>query len=381
MAYDFPNTPTLGQVYQGWVWDGVAWQVQGAAAQGAVRFDTPQGLNANQQAQARANIDVTQKNYITNGAMMVSQENGTTAGTTGAYYPVDGFLVSGSHGGTNTSQQVAGATPGGSPNRLRVTATVADAAVAAGDYCRIHQPVEGLRAVDLRSGSAAAKTITIQFGVKAPAGTYCVSIRNGATDRSYVAEYVIAAGEANTDVVKSVTIALDTTGTWATDNTANMYVSWALMAGSTTQTAANAWTAGQFTATSNQFNFMGTGGNTFELFDVSLTEGSVAPPFVMPDYASELAACKRYFQKYVGVLVSGYGAAGANQFDSYLIVPSMRATPTGSVTGTAPSYANCSALVVVPYTETAFTARVTVTAAGGYYVDTSASSINLNARL
>ena len=39
---------------------------------------------------------------------------------------------------------------------------------------------------------------------------------------------------------------------------------------------------------------MGAAG-TFELFDVSLTEGSVAPPFQVPDYASELALCQRYW--------------------------------------------------------------------------------------
>ena len=38
-----------------------------------------------------------------------------------------------------------------------------------------------------------------------------------------------------------------------------------------------------------------TAGNIFELFDVSLTEGTVAPPFQVPDYASELALCQRYF--------------------------------------------------------------------------------------
>ena len=134
--------------------------------------------------------------------------------------------------------------------------------------------------------------------------------------------------------------------------------------------------AGQTAGTAMSVEF-----NAGTLGTVKLESGSVATPFVMPDYASELAACRRYYQKYVGVLVSGYGAAGANQFDTYLISPSMRATPTGSVTGTAPVYSNCSALVIVPYTETTFTARVTVTAAGQYYVDTSASSINLNARL
>jgi hypothetical protein len=32
MAFDFPNSPTVGQTYLGYVWDGLAWQVQGSAA-------------------------------------------------------------------------------------------------------------------------------------------------------------------------------------------------------------------------------------------------------------------------------------------------------------------------------------------------------------
>ena len=47
----------------------------------AVVYDVAQGLTANQTAQGRSNIGVTKKNYIINGAMMVSQENGATAGT------------------------------------------------------------------------------------------------------------------------------------------------------------------------------------------------------------------------------------------------------------------------------------------------------------
>ena len=93
MAYDFPNSPTVGQVYSGWVWDGEKWVAQGGPM-GAVRYDLPQGLTANQTAQARANIAVTKKNYVINGGMQISQENGTTAGTTNSYYPVDMFYIS-----------------------------------------------------------------------------------------------------------------------------------------------------------------------------------------------------------------------------------------------------------------------------------------------
>jgi hypothetical protein len=325
MAYNFPDTPTIGQVYSGYVWNGESWQVQGATASGAVRYDTPQGLNANQQAQARSNVGVTKKNYIINGAMMVSQENGATAVAVG--YPVDQFQYV-STTGVVSAAQVASRTPGGSPNRLRCTVTTADASVAAGDIAWLMTKLEGLRTADLNLG-ASAKTITLQFGVKAPAGTYCVSFFNAVPNRTYTAEYVIAAGEANTDVIKSVVVALDTTGTWASDNTMGLQLNWMLMAGTTYQMAANTWSANaNGFATSSQFNFMGTNGNVFELFDVSLTEGTVAPPFQVPDYASELAACKRYYQKVTGGLQMAVSNNASYYSTSYMFSVAMRAAPT-----------------------------------------------------
>jgi hypothetical protein len=239
----------------------------------------------------------SRKNYILNGAMMISQENGAASGTSTGYYPVDQFSISQTIGANITCAQVASVTPGRSPNRIRYTiGTPADASVAAGDYISIVQGIEGFRIADLLVGSASAKTVTIAFGVKAPAGTYCVSVRNGATNRNYISEYVISGGEANTDVRKSVTIALDQSGTWLKDTGVGMYVSWALMSGTTYQGAANTWQAGNLQGTSNQFNVCATTGNVFELFDVSMTEGTTVPSFVVPDYASELALCMRYLE-------------------------------------------------------------------------------------
>ena len=300
----------------------------------AVRYDAAQTLTSAQKAQARSNIDMLKKNYIINGAMQVSQENGTTAATANGYYPVDQFMAQFSDAGFRNFHQSANPTPGGSPYRIRTTVSTADASVAALDFYRITHTIEGLRITDLKSGSATAKTVTLQFGVKAPAGTYCVSFNNAGDTRSYVAEYIIAAGEANTDVVKSVTLTLDTTGTWATDNTLGIRVSWALMVGSTFQTAAGAWAAGNFMGSPNQFNFMGTAGNVFELFDVSLTEGTVAPPFQVPDYASELALCQRYFETiYFGslnqILHSGV-LTGAISYSKWSFKVRKRATPTSA---------------------------------------------------
>ncbi|WP_247541770.1 hypothetical protein [Bradyrhizobium sp. 168] len=265
---------------------------------GVVRYAAAQTLTAAQQAQARANINVTKKNYIINGGMQVSQENGATASAASGYFPVDQFSVNFTTGGSLSTAQVASPTPGGSPNRLRVTVTATDTSIAVGDLLCVETRLEGLRIADLRAGSASAKTITLQFGVKAPAGTYCLGFRNGTPDRSYVAEFTITGGEANTDVVKSVTFQLDTSGTWLTTNGLGMVIDWTLMAGTSYRMTPNTWAgASSGISSPSQFNFMGTNGNVFELFDVGLYEGAAAPSFQLPDFVSELALCQRYWEK------------------------------------------------------------------------------------
>jgi hypothetical protein len=351
MGINFPDTPVLNQLHPipiapglpQYRWDGEKWVTAASIDMpGTVRYDTAQGLTASQKAQARSNIDCLKKNYIINGAMQVSQENGTNQGGTNIFYPVDQFWlgISGTSGVITVAQGVL-ATPGGSPNRIRATVTTADASVAAGDIVWLSQLVEGLRAADLRFGSASAKTITIQFGVRAPAGTYSVVVANTTTTRDYVAEYTIAAGEANTDVVKNVTIPGDTAGTWAADNTAGLVIRWGLMAGTTWQQAAGAWGTTNAIGSPNQFNFMGTVGNIFDLFDVGLYEGPVAPAFQVPDYAPELALCKRYWQRISAVVET------PALYQSWALPVEMRIAPTitggnAGFTNQTPSAASCS---------------------------------------
>lgn len=300
-------------------------------------------FTAAQMAQARANIGVQKKNYIINGGMQVSQENGSTAGSITAYYAVDQFALQFVNStGVVTAAQVASATPGGSPNRFRVTVTTADAAVAASDLYGINQRIEGARIADLKAGTASAKQITIQFGVKGPAGTYCVALRNSGAARSYIAEYTIAGGETNTDVVKSVTLTMDTAGTWVTDNTTGIDLWFGLMCGSTFQTTAGIWTAGNFVGSANQFNLLGTNGNVFELFDVGLYEGAVAPAFQLPEFASELVLCQRYFEasgKGPAVpLCSAYAYNTTVVMGLYPFKAEKRVAPTFSAAGVASDY-------------------------------------------
>jgi hypothetical protein len=346
----------------------------------AVKYDAPQGLSRAQQYQARDNIAIAKKNYVINGAMMISQENGTTSGTTNGYYPVDQFFlgISGTSGAAAITQGVL-ATPGGSPNRIRVQATTADSAVAAGDIVWVQQRIEGLRCADLLFGTASAKTITVQFGVRAPAGTYSFTIANNGGSRSYVSEYVIAAGEANTDVVKAVTIPGDITGTWNKDNTIGFDLRWGLMVGSSSQQAAGSWGTANALGSPNQFNFMGTVNNVFDLFDVGLYEGSVVPPFTVPDYASELQSCLRYWEKgdralgFAGSITSG----GSYIANSAFAVPK-RSTPTMTFTDIGSS--NFNALPFFnnfPYSNRISVERAASATGYGYFY----SNFIANARL
>jgi len=423
-ALNFPSSPSVGQTYPSpavsgqpvYTWDGEKW-VGGtgggniyiadsapAAPVGSLWWESDTGTlyvryNDGNSIQWVAILGPStppapRKNYIVNGAMMVSQEFGSAAVATNNYV-VDQFLQQSTHGGVTTQQQVASPTPGGSPNRIRVTVTTADTSVGASEYLQFAHPIEGLRVADLRMGTASAKTVTLRFGVRAPAGTYCVSFRNGATNRTYVAEYVVTAGEANTDTMKSITVALDQTGTWASDNTQGLGILWQLLCGSTWQTATpNIWQAAAFNATANQFNFMGTVGNTFELFDVSLTEGTVAPPFQVPDYPSELALCQRYYEK-LGTGQIGMGQCATTtsavihlQYVEKRALPTLGATLPLTVynagTGTLAVTSVTASLVAPTPTRAECVANVASGLVAGnatHFMTLSTGFISLNARL
>jgi hypothetical protein len=241
------------------------------------------------------------KNYIVNPGMRISQENGTNSGTTNLYYPVDQWYTSIVHDGTLTFQQVSSATPGGSENRIRMTVTSADTSIAAGQIAVLAQYIEGLRTADLQWGTANATDVVLRFGFKGPAGTYAVAIRNQDANRSFVREFTILGGDANTDTLQTVTFPGDTSGTWDKDNTASFQLVFTFATGSTFQTTADAWQAGNYLGTASTSNGIGNTSDVFELFDVGLyadpDSTGLAPRFELPHYDIDLLECQRYYYK------------------------------------------------------------------------------------
>lgn len=178
-----------------------------------------------------------------------------------------------------------------SNHSAKIDCTTADAAIAAGDYAIFGQRIEGYNFQSLVS-----KTFYYLFWVKATkTGIYCVSFRNDGNDRSYVAEYTI--NSASTWERKVITIPFDFSGgTWDYINGIGLRVNWALAAGATFRTTANAWQNGNFLATANQVNACDSTANDFYISQVQLRPDN--PNIFVVDrlFDAEWAVAQRYYE-------------------------------------------------------------------------------------
>jgi hypothetical protein len=282
-----------------------------------------------------------QSSRLLNGAMQVSQRRlaATVDVTTGTMFTVDNWFafLSTTPGGTLRCQQIASTSPGGSPNRLRMTAQVSDGSIAVGDLYSIQQSIEGIRVADARFGAGGASQIILRLGVRSSlAGTFGVSIANSAGTRSWVGLIVVAGGEINTDLLRVLVIPGDTAGTWLTGaGVVGLRVRVCLAAGTDWHGAAG-WQGSNEYTTSAQTNFMGTGGATFELFDAGLYIDPLAvgspPAFEVPRFDEELTRCMRHYEKSYDYALAP-GAVSSN----------------GVVVGTSGTGALNNAIVPIPF--------------------------------
>ena len=318
------------------------------------------------------------KNRIINGGMVIDQRNaGANITPTASAYTIDRWTAYISQPSKLSLQQNAGSItpPAGFTNYLGITSLSAYSVLST-DYFHLRQEIEGFNVADLGWGTANAQTITLSFRVYSSLiGTFGGVIRNGAFNRSYPFSYSIPV--ANTWTTISLTIAGDTTGTWATNSTNGLSLAFGLGSGSTYTSTAGSWQAGSFIQPTGSVSVVGTSGATFYITGVQLEKGSVATSFDQRAYSQELAMCQRYYQNII-CSVNDNGAAAATKFynTSAPYQCSMRATPT----------AIFSALVASNVTSTTFTniynigATYTVVASGGPSMS-SVSSVFLSAEL
>ena len=279
------------------------------------------------------------RNRIINGAMEISQRGTSFAGLTNGSngYTLDRWFWNES--GTSTAvQTVAQSTSvpsnGGFTQSLQVTTTTAHSPLAADNTYRVGQSIEGFNVADLMYGTANAKTITLSFWVRSSlTGTFGGVLFNGAFDRFYVYSYTINATD--TWEYKTVTIAGDTTGTWATNNTTGLAVEFSMGAGSNYLTTSGSWGSTRVHAPTGQVNVAGTNGATFYITGVQLEAGSVATSFERRQYGQELALCQRYYQNVVLPNGAYFYAISSAQYRRYTVsfLQEMRSAPTCTATG------------------------------------------------
>ncbi len=261
-------------------------------------------------------------NLLINGNFNISQRGTTFVDPASGEYTLDRWNWGDNAGvGVVTITQDTDVPDGFSEFSLGVDVTTADAAIAAGDLYQVTQRIEGLNIIPTAIGAADAADLTLTFLVRGTVtGIHCVSFRNNGGARSYVAEYTI--NVADTWEFKTVTLTGDLIGTWLKDTGLGMLVDFTLAAGTTFQTAANTWTAGNFVATANQVNQMSSTANFFKISRVKLEVGSVASAFTPRPFGDELQLCKRYFQKTFPYAVAPADNAGGNGFIQYVAIQS-----------------------------------------------------------
>ena len=243
-----------------------------------------------------------QKNLIINGDFNIWQRGTSFAAAADATYTADRWKYQKSgamvHTVSRSTDVPTQAESGHLSNySLLATVTTADGSIGAGDYCTLTQRMEGYNSFPIHD-----KTITISFWVKATGtnvtGVYCCTLASSGHNQNYPTEYTI--NSANTWEKKTVTLTIDTSaGTWGATNTYGMAVIFPIVAGSTYQGTNETWNTTNFgVGTSGmQTTALGTTSNTFQIAQVQLEVGSVATDFEIRNHATELAMCKRYFER------------------------------------------------------------------------------------
>jgi hypothetical protein len=282
--------------------------------------------------------NVTFRNKIINGAMVIDQRNaGASVTPTNGQYTLDRWYANQTTASKFSVQQNAGSVtpPTGFINYLGATSLSAYA-VSSGDVFALVQVIEGLNIADLGWGTANAQTVTLSFWVRSSlTGTFGGCANNSAQNRSYPFSYTISS--ANTWEQKTITIAGDTTGTWLTTNGAGIRIYFSLGSGTTYQGTAGAWAGATYTTATGATSVVGTNGATFYITGVQLEAGTTASPFEYRQYGVELGLCQRYFISIGSGAVGGNN--GSNQFQaSYAMPVDMRVVPAVTQSGTITVY-------------------------------------------
>ena len=282
------------------------------------------------------------KNRIINGAMTISQRNGTTATSVSGndIYTIDRYKGWANGGGVFSVTQSTTA-PTGFANSALITVTTADASIAAGDNYRFAQVIEGYNIADFGFGASGASTVTLSFWVRSSVtGTFGGSFYSSPATRAYVFNYTISS--ANTWTYITTTATGDTSGSWNNTNGQGLTIYFDMGSGSNYENATGSWVGSEKFRTSGNATLISTLSATWYVTGVQLEKGSTATSFDYRPFGTEFALCQRYCcvipinSNGVGTGIIGPWGANYNATNGrvwYKMPVTMRATPSVSLSG------------------------------------------------
>jgi hypothetical protein len=331
--FDFPNSPTVGQVVTGgngaaYQWDGVKWDASSAIT----------GAAAN-------NVG---RNLIHNGLFNIAQRGGGPF--TGPYgFSLDRWNIAGVGGTISVAQTAAGDFDRSSIGDEAVSYIITCAGVggsAAGNATLLEHHIEDLRRVT-------GKTVTLSFWARVISGP--------ATSKLGINVYLDfgSGGSAQIHITPAQSITL--ASGWA-----RYVTTWNIpsAAGKTFGTGGNNFLGLQlWLSSADNFAGIGVQSYTLGLWGVQLEIGNVATPLEKPDPQVDLANCQRFYE--IGIFFLGGNSVvsiGNGYVQPFLV--NKRANPTMTTSGT--TVVNVTGQALSNPTPYGFTVYASVVANGGY---------------
>ena len=270
------------------------------------------------------------KNAIMNGDFRINQR-GFTSTTSSGTYGFDRWVAFGTGGTTTYSSQsfAVGVGPAAGYEPEKYARLVSSGQSAAGDLSVLVQVIEDVR-------TFAGGTVTVSFYAKAATSTLATPAKiavelsqSFGTGGSPSADVNTYAGQATLSTSwqrYSLTVALPSISGKTIGTTAN-----------TSSLKLNLWTSAG-TTNNSRTGSLGIQSNTFDVWGVQVERGGFATSFEERPLATELAMCKRYYNRYYDTVSNDSSfVAGVcySTTDAILVIsfPEMRKNPIGTFTG------------------------------------------------
>lgn len=317
MALDFPNSPTTGSTYTSgpggpaWQWDGVKWESIGVP--GATGAAGPVSRNF---------LHNPYMNIQQRGAGPFTASNAFTADRWQLQYGLDTDSVSLVQLTDAQRAQIGDEAAGwGLQNTFTGT--------AGNSWSTLLQKIEGVRRLS-------GKTVTVSF--------WAVASLNGLQFGISAAQVFGSGGSPSANVaVAPQTVTLSTTFARY-----SVQLTFPSATGKTLGTNGDDRTALQLAYSAGSVNTatfgVGQQSGTITLWGLQLEIGNQATPLEKIDPQVDLANCQRFFVNFGQVLISGYNTSGSYMYASYTWPVTMRAVPTGTLSGT--TFSNTSQCAV-----------------------------------